>query len=556
MDYCGRLVGEGNHHKRYHHPMDKFFNTAGPNKPDIHYTLLPIQRVNWPELSSLIAAQKYFILHAPRQTGKTSLMINLMHFLNAQGQYRVLYVNIEAAQAARSDVASGIATIISAMSRAADIYWKDPSWSQLAWQESQQAATQGKDSLTAVLQRWSLASDKPLIVFLDEVDALVGDTLISLLRQIRAGYAQRPEAFPQSMVLCGVRDVRDYRLHRSDGEIITGGSAFNIKSESIRLGDFTQADVKALLQQHTDATGQTFESGVLEEIWEDTQGQPWLVNALAYEACFRKPEQRDRSQPVTLEQMRQAKESLILRRDTHLDQLADKLREPRVKRVVEPMLQGADLPVDVPDDDRQYCIDLGLIARRDRQLQIANRIYREVLPRELTSIVQDSLQGKAEQPWFVNAADGRMDMDKLLDSFQQFFRENSQSWLERYAYKEAGPQLLLQAFLQRVVNGGGRIAREYGLGLGRTDLFLQWPLSEQGYLGPLQQVVLELKIQHKGKAATIAQGLAQTARYCDQCGADSAHLLIFDRDPAVDWNEKIYRELHSQAGRSIVVWGM
>ena len=190
------------------------------------------------------------------------------------------------------------------------------------------------EGVRRLLQTWSQLSDKPLIVFLDEVDALVGDTLISLLCQIRAGYAQRPEAFPQSMVLCGVRDVRDYRIHRSDGEIITGGSAFNIKSESIRLGDFTQRDVAALLQQHTDATGQTFESGALEEIWEDTQGQPWLVNALAYEACFRKPDQRDRSRPVTVEQMRQARESLILRRDTHLDQLADKLREPRVKRVI------------------------------------------------------------------------------------------------------------------------------------------------------------------------------------------------------------------------------
>ena len=252
--------------------MGKFFNTAGPNKPDIHYTLSPMQRVNWLEFSSLMAAQKYFILHAPRQTGKTSLLLDLMHQINAQGQYRALYVNIEAAQAARNDVASGIATIVSAMARAADIYWKDPSWSALAQQEITQATTQGKDSLTSVLQRWSLASDKPLILFFDEVDALVGDTLISVLRQIRAGYAQRPEAFPQSMVLCGVRDVRDYRIHRSDGEIITGGSAFTLKSESIRLGDFTQVDVQALLQQHTDASGQTFEPGVLEEIWADNGG--------------------------------------------------------------------------------------------------------------------------------------------------------------------------------------------------------------------------------------------------------------------------------------------
>ena len=533
--------------------MEKFFNTAGPNQPDIHYTLSPVQRVDWPELSGLMAARKYFILHAPRQTGKTSLLINLMHHLNAEGHYRALYVNVEAAQAARNDVAAAMGAIVGAMASAASYYWKDDALAD--WTRERLKSVDRQDALRLTLEHWSRASPKPLVVFLDEVDALVGDALISLLRQIRAGYAQRPEAFPQSMVLCGVRDVRDYRIHRSDGEIITGGSAFNIKSESIRLGDFTQDDVAELLQQHTDATGQTFEAGVLDEIWADTQGQPWLVNALAYEACFRKTGQLDRSQPVTVELMRQSRERLILRRDTHLDQLADKLREDRVRRVVEPMLQGEELPVDVPEDDRQYCIDLGLIARRDRQLQVANRIYREVLPRELTSIVQDSLQGKAEQPWFV-LPDRRMDMDKLLGAFQQFFRENAQSWLERYAYKEAGPQLLLQAFLQRVVNGGGRIAREYGLGRGRTDLFLQWPLSEQGFTGPMQQVVLELKIQHKGRAATLAAGLEQTARYADQCGAESAHLLIFDRDPATPWDDKVYRQTHTHGGRVVEVWGM
>ena len=534
--------------------MEKFFNTAGPNKPDIHYTLLPMHRVNWPELSGLIGAQKYFILHAPRQTGKTSLLINLMHFLNAQGQYRALYVNVEAAQAARSDVSSGIATIISAMGRAADIYWKDPHWSQLAWQESQQAASQGKDSLTGVLQRWSLTSDKPLIIFLDEVDALVGDTLISLLRQIRAGYAQRPEAFPQSMILCGVRDVRDYRIHRSDGEIITGGSAFNIKSESIRLGDFTQDDVKALLQQHTSATGQTFDLGVLEEIWADTQGQPWLVNALAYEACFRKPEQRDRTQSVTVEQMRQARESLIQRRDTHLDQLTDKLKEDRVRRVIAPLLQNEGDVAGLHPDDVQYVYDLGLIhIERPGQVSIANRIYQEIIPRELTWGHQMGIN--QNQSWYV-MPDGRMDIDKLLTAFQNFFRENAEVWLECYDYKEAGPHLLLQAFLQRIVNGGGRIAREYGLGRGRTDLFVQWPLTEQGFTGPMQQVVLELKIQHKGKAVTLATGLEQTARYADQCGADTAHLLIFNRDPCVAWDDKIYQEKHSSGSREISVWGL
>jgi len=530
--------------------MEKFFNTAGPNQPDIHYTLLPKDRINWPELSGLIGARKYFILHAPRQTGKTSLLINLMHFINGQGQYRALYVNIEAAQAARSDVNAAMRSIMGAMASAASLYWHDEVLSD--WTKELAKTPERGDALRLVLEHWSRTSPKPLIIFLDEVDALVGDTLISLLRQIRAGYAQRPEAFPQSMVLCGVRDVRDYRMNRPDGEVITGGSAFNIKSESIRLNDFTQADVKNLLQQHTEATGQSFEPGVLEEIWADTQGQPWLVNALAYEACFRKPEQRDRTQPVTVEQMRQARESLILRRDTHLDQLADKLREPRVRHVIAPIVAGLPGAEDLPDDDIQYCRDLGLIGL-GRPLAIANRIYTEVIPRQLTWSTQETMV--QEQAWYLTP-ERQLDMDKLLSAFVQFFREHSESWLQRYAYHEAGPQLLLQAFLQRVVNGGGRIAREYGLGRGRTDLFLQWPLTPQGFLGPMQQVVLELKIQHKGRAATLAAGLEQTARYVDQCAADSAHLLIFDRDPVTPWDDKIYRQTHTSGGKTITVWGM
>jgi len=201
--------------------MEKQFNTAGPNQPDIHYTLTPSDRINWPEWSSLIDAQKYFILHAPRQTGKTSLMLHLMREINAAGRYRALYINIEGAQAARNDVNSAMQVALSAFASAASVYWGDEALCQ--WTRELAQKPDRQDALRLALEYASRTSPKPLIIFLDEVDALVGDTLISLLRQIRAGYAQRPEAFPHSMVLCGVRDVRDYRIHRSDGEIITGG---------------------------------------------------------------------------------------------------------------------------------------------------------------------------------------------------------------------------------------------------------------------------------------------------------------------------------------------
>lgn len=135
---------------------------------------------------------------------------------------------------------------------------------------------------------------------LDEIDALVGDPLISVLRQLRTGYAKRPQHFPHSVILCGVRDVRDYRIHSaSEKTVITGESAFNIKAESLRLGDLSQYEVASLYHQHTQETGQHFTPDVLQQVWKLTQGQPWLVNALGYETCFRDKAGRERTRPVT-----------------------------------------------------------------------------------------------------------------------------------------------------------------------------------------------------------------------------------------------------------------
>ena len=87
-----------------------------------------------------------------------------------------------------------------------------------------------------------------------------------------------------------------------------------------------------------------------------------------------------------------------------------------------------------------------------------------------------------------------------LERFTQFYRENAQIWLQGYQYKESGPHLLLLAFLQRIINGGGYICREYALGSRRVDLFVRWKH---------QTFVLELKIKHS--ESVLAQGLEQTA---------------------------------------------
>ncbi|CAA6804555.1 MAG: AAA-like domain-containing protein, partial [uncultured Thiotrichaceae bacterium] len=368
--------------------MQKHFNTAGPIKPANHYHIDPLHRLDWEEVQHLIESEKYFVLHAPRQTGKTSTLLAMSDALNEAGVYKSLYVNIEAAQAARNDVEGGMAVICETLAATANTYGIQPELESITHELLVQQQARGV--LTTLLSRWAQMSDKPIVLMLDEVDALVGDTLISLLRQIRAGYAQRPQAFPQSIILCGVRDVRDYRIHSKDQEIITGGSAFNIKAKSLVMGSFTQQEIHALYQQHTTETGQVFDESVFPELWEDTRGQPWLVNALGYEMTWEDREARDRSVTITLQKYLAARERLIRSRQTHLDQLTDKLREPRIHRVISALLSGASTLNGISGDDLQYVEDLGLIVRKP-QVHIANAIYQEIIPREIVAPLQDGI---------------------------------------------------------------------------------------------------------------------------------------------------------------------
>ncbi|MEE4355025.1 MAG: ATP-binding protein [Desulfococcaceae bacterium] len=522
----------------------RFFNTTGPVNCKEHYCLNPLDRFDLEEILLLIRQKKYFVMHAPRQTGKTSCLLALMKYLNENGKYRCLYINVESAQTARENTAEGIRSVLAEMaSRARDSL--SDNFLQEIWYDIFQKF--GGSALNEALTLWSAQSPVPAVLFIDEIDTLVGDTLISVLRQIRAGYDKRPGNFPQCIILCGMRDVRDYRIHASkEKDVITGGSAFNIKARSLRIGDFSEKETRQLLLLHTAETGQIFSEDALENIWELSQGQPWLVNALAYEVCFEIRENRDRGRKITGETVQQAKENLILRRETHLDQLADKLKEERGRRVIGPVLSGNETPGNIPEDDLQYVCDLGLI-RRKPHVSISNPVYREIIPRMLTGTVQDMLPHETQ--WYVGE-DGRLDMKKLLTAFQQFFREHSEHWVERFDYKEAGPQLLMQAFLQRIVNSGGRVEREYGLGRKRTDLLVLWKYGEK-----TQRIVIELKILHKSLKMTLEEGLPQTAEYMDKCGAEEGHLVIFDRGEK-SWEEKIFQREEEYEGRKIQVWGM
>ena len=230
-----------------------------------------------------------------------------------------------------------------------------------------------------------------------------------------------------------------------------------------------------------------------------------------------------------------------------------------MRRVIEPLLSGAETSDSIPLDDLEYVRDLGLVTRSG-SVAIANPVYREVIPRDLTYTTQE-MSIHHDPAWYVGS-DGVLRIGELLAAFQAFFREHSEHWVERFQYREAGPQLLLQAFLQRIVNSGGRIEREYGLGRMRTDLLLVWSVGGEGGSArsgegrETQKVVIECKVLHRGLERTLRDGLGQTRAYMDRSGAAEGHLVVFDRTEGKPWDEKIFRRDEAEGGTPVTVWGM
>jgi len=367
--------------------------------------------------------------------------------------------------------------------------------------------------------------------------------MVSFLTQLRQGYLDRSRIpFPSSVVLIGQRQVRDYVFTAEDRRAVVWlgtTSPFNITTEAMTLGAVTEPEIAELLAQHTAATGQRFEPEAARRIWELGQGHPWLTSALADQIV--RHDVRDRAVPITAAHVDAAKETIILERRSHIDSLIARLREPRVQRVLDPMLAGEQTGMDVLDDDFSYVLGLGLIRLHRGRFEIANPIYREVVPRTLTFIRQ--AQVPVEPAWYVRP-DGSLDMAKLFVDWQTFWRKDGHLAAAGFGYREAGPHLMLMAFLQRVVNGGGRVEREYGLGRGALDLMICWREARH---------VVEVKVRRDTE--TEADALDQVARYLDHAGLDEGWLVMFDLRKERSWAEKLFVRDVAHEGKTIRLVG-
>ncbi len=485
----------------------KFFNTAGPCRSEYNFMLPFAGRL--PDVQRIVDQQGYFVLHAPRQTGKTTLVLELAKQLTEEGKYAAVMLSVEVGAAFPKDIDKAEGAILGSWETSAR-FWLPDELHPPEWKRGESG-----ERIKTALSNWSEICPRPLVIFIDEIDSLQGEVLISILRQLRAGYPERPKGFPWSLALVGLRDVRDYKVASGGSERLNTASPFNIKVESLTLSNFSEAEVTTLLIQHTAETGQIFTPEALQLAFHLTQGQPWLVNALARQSV--EFLQTDVTKPITAEIIEKAKQKLIERQDTHLDSLAERLREPRVRAVIEPILSGNSL-LDVPFDDIRFVNDLGLTRQKNGNgLEIANPIYQEVIPTVLSAVTRATLP-KITPGWL--NADGSLNPDNLLEAFLKFWRQHGQPLLRSVHYHEIAPHIVLMAFLHRVVNGGGSLEREYAIGTRRMDVCLRYGDFTLG---------MELKVWRDNEREPLAEGLEQLDEYLNGLGLETGWLVIFDQ---------------------------
>ena len=533
--------------------MRKDFNIAGPCNSSEHYMLDPLRDMG-KELNDLIERKYYFAIHAARQSGKTTLLWELTDKINAEGKYYALYCSLEGVQEL-VEPEKGIPAIVKSVKAALNDCDMPGGFAENA--DYSDITNVLRTSLTAYCK----ILDKPLIILFDEADCLANGILIIFLRQLRNGYVNRPRIpFVHSIALVGMRNIMDCEAQiRPESATLGSESPFNIISESMTLCNFKYEEVTEFYLQHTKLTGQVFEPEAVRFIFEQTQGQPWLVNAIAKE-CIEKICQGDYTTSITQNMAETAINALILKRPTHFDNLMERLREPRVCKIIEPLILGEFPASGRNSDDYLYTRDLGLIRETSESAEPANQIYAEIIVKTLNYSLQENF--KILQPEAILSKyiiNGKIDMGFLLKDFQSFWRKNSEIWNSvykdgllwnsvykdgLYEYKEAAPHLVLQAFLQRVINGSGQIIREFALGSKRVDLCIVY--KDKKY-------PVELKID-RGENH-IKNGYDQLLKYMDKCGVSEGSIIIFDKNSDKSWGEKIFIKEELQGGKKITVFG-
>ncbi|MDR1621264.1 MAG: hypothetical protein LBS00_02690 [Synergistaceae bacterium] len=536
----------------------RYFNITGPNREQEHFSLNPLKRIDYHMVETLISRGQYFSVCSPRQSGKTTFLLTLKKKLNAEGKYRCIYCNVEGAQVAGNDTDRGMRLILSRIAQEVELEFQD------TWPYQNFAPilehTGADGALVALFERWMYKEQppKPPIVFLvDGIDILRGKTLVSALRQLRIGQINSPRMFPQSVILSGVRDVRDSNIEIGEDEYLLGRSGSDIRDRTIVFYNFTQGEIKELCDQYTAETGQTFQDSVYSRLYSLTGGRPWLVNALLCEALYEIGFGNDPSKSITFGMIDAAKDHFIARQNIYMDQLSMKLSSRSVRETLFPILIGGRWEKKPRQEDLDYLEDLELITKSSTGWGIPNAMYREIIPKVVGRNLKDELAHVVDRAKFLKP-DRRLNFREMIQFYQRLYCDYFLAWGRRYDLQGVLAQILLHTFLHYVLGDRGRMECDYAMSTGCVDISVGWGYSLENGERREERFVVEIRLFNKTQSheAVVRHGVTQVAAYAKPRQPYEIYLLILDEDETKTWYDRLFQEEHICDEMAIHVYGL
>ncbi|MEM7535296.1 MAG: AAA-like domain-containing protein [Chloroflexota bacterium] len=481
---------------------EREFNIFGPIYPHLHYHVDRVEAKV--ELRKKIEKGRYFTLTASRQTGKTTIFREIIAELTATGEYFGILLNFEAY-----------------------VYLEEPKvYEELArtlakWQKYYEPTAPKPESIASHpdFTRWlsnvSEQLQKKCVLIIDEYEALPTDITIPLLSQFRNLYMQRNEPYetgPHSILLVGVQTIPS----------LLGGtqSPFNIADQHT-VPYFTEDEAKILLLQHTEATGQVFEEDVIRRIYEQSEGQPYLVNRLGKMLTEEMKIAVD--QPITRKDLDKALMKLVNEDNTHFASIQSKAELYR-SEVVRTLFEGTRY-YDFRDKVVRDLIMYGVlrVVPDDNEIEyarIANRIYQKVLIKAFAPSHQ-LITGTTSRVYPRYIIEEYLNFDGLLDSFKAFMEEYGlrliKSETTQRPLEISGQYLLLSYLTAAFQSIGGYVTIEPQSTAGELDILA---------LYQDQRFIVEVKVWYGTARYEAAQ--QQLKRYLEATGLPKGYLVVFD----------------------------
>ena len=469
----------------------RFFNTSGACIPEEHYTVMREALVAHGE--KLVAQGRFFTIFAPRQSGKTTYFQLLFRHLNQLG-YTPVRLSFEGMKTlSRSKFYHVLGR---RLQRGLSEQGIDPTY-EFVDQSDLQDSRERKN--------WS---DRQLVLVIDEFEEILPEALSELLHMFRDIYQYKEYYALQSLMLVGVSTLAEL--------VVSSASPFNIVDQ-LQIPYFTFEEVQELIQQYVDESGQSFEPQVIKAIYDNSQGQPGLVNALCQYLV--EVVVTNRSQPVTKDAFYTTlKHFLTDRFDKNILNVIRKAQEKKAFMLKLLFSENA-VPFTVNDPDIAYLYANGVVDNVDGYVQVSVPLYSKAL---LTAF-RPLMNGEAKE--YVSAydnfreyisADG-LNLPAILTRYREYVQRRGFRAFDIEHLREGAWHYSLDGFINFFVQRlGGDTLIEVPSGRGRTDILI---------LYQRHKYIIETKVFTD--SWYVEHGKQQLADYLTSEGLDEGFYVVF-----------------------------